>query len=207
MHFAITGFMGVLYPTCTTRIEHILRWGRERLQAVRRRRAPKLEAGFYRCQGWAGCIIATIWQPELLSQESLVEVEDELRVRCALKPALCALRSHNEPFPTENACQNDHQVRGSISFFSRVEFPRGTTAFSHQKFSFGAIPRLRIWFLSDLDRILARHRIRRPRAYWPATSNFTEAFSNPGASAFTSTKPAFPVGRTTTTHSPWKVSD
>src|SRR5665213_1287810 len=104
-----------------------MRWGRERLQAVRRRRAPKLEAGFYRCQGWAGCIIATIWQPELLSQESLVEVEDELRVRCALKPALCPLRSHNEPFRKENACQNDHQVRYSISFLSRVEFWRSTT--------------------------------------------------------------------------------
>ena len=103
-----------------------MRWGRERLQAVRRRRAPKLEAGFYRCQGWAGCIIATIWQPELLSQESLVEVEDELRVRCALKPALCPLRSHNEPFRKENACQNDHQVRYSISFLSRVDFWRST---------------------------------------------------------------------------------
>ena len=102
---------GILRGTATTtRIEHILGWGRERLQAVRRRRAPKLEAGFYRCQGWAGCIIATIWQPELLSQESLVEVEDELRVRCALKPALCPLRSHNEPFRKEDACQNDHQV-------------------------------------------------------------------------------------------------
>src|ERR1035441_1254020 len=103
----------------------------KRLQAVRRRRAPKLEAGFYRCQGWAGCIIATIWQPELLSQESLVEVEDELRVRCALKPALCPLRSHNEPFRMENACQNDHQVRYSISFLSRVEFWRSTTALEY----------------------------------------------------------------------------
>src|ERR1019366_10280079 len=111
----------------TTRIEHILRWGRERLQAVKRRRVPKLEAGFYRCHGWAGCIIATIWQPELMSQEPLVEVEDELRVRCALKPALCPLQSHNEPFRKENACQNDHQVRYSISFLSRAEFRRSTT--------------------------------------------------------------------------------
>jgi len=47
-------------------------------------------------------------------------------VRCALKPALCPLRSHNEPFQKENACQNDHQVRYSISFLSRVEFWRST---------------------------------------------------------------------------------
>src|ERR1035438_7557231 len=41
-------------------------------------------------------------------------------------PQLCTLSSHNEPFRKENACQNDHQVRYSISFLSRVEFWRST---------------------------------------------------------------------------------
>ncbi len=50
-----------------------------------------------------------------------------ISIPTALKPALCPLRSHNEPFRKENACQNDHQVRYSISFLSRVEFWRSTT--------------------------------------------------------------------------------
>jgi hypothetical protein len=44
-----------------------------------------------RCQGWAPCIIATIWLPEPLLEESLAGVEDELRERCARHPRFARL--------------------------------------------------------------------------------------------------------------------
>ena len=47
MHFAITNFMGVLYPTCTTRTGHIWPWRRERLPVVAKRRISKQDAESY----------------------------------------------------------------------------------------------------------------------------------------------------------------
>jgi hypothetical protein len=44
-----------------------------------------------------------MWQPELLSQESLVEVEDELRVRYACQPALVRFAVTKRAIPRQNS--------------------------------------------------------------------------------------------------------
>ena len=70
---------------------HISLWRRELPKVVRQRRIPAQFAGSHQCRGSAACIIATILQPELLLWPSLIEVEDEMRERCARRP--CAAGS------------------------------------------------------------------------------------------------------------------
>src|ERR1035437_6585468 len=55
-------------------------------------------------------------RPTRASWKAMKTQADGILARHTLKPALCPLRSHNEPFRKENTCQNDHQVRYSISF-------------------------------------------------------------------------------------------
>jgi hypothetical protein len=71
MHFAITNFMGVLYPTCTTKTGRIWRWISEHLTVVRLQADPKREQELPRRQDWVTCIIVTIWLPDLCYESPL----------------------------------------------------------------------------------------------------------------------------------------
>jgi len=42
-------------------------------------------ARLWRCQGWAVCIIATNWPPDMLLGTSFLKVEDERQERCACR--------------------------------------------------------------------------------------------------------------------------
>src|ERR1022692_2282748 len=92
-------------------------------------------AGSYPLQGLAGCIIVTIWPPELLIRTSRLRAEDHPQVRCVFRlSATQPAPSLSQSVTTEDLCSS----RKSPSKLSpdsklgprclRMESRRGTTA-------------------------------------------------------------------------------
>src|SRR5664279_179153 len=70
----------------TTKIARTSVWRSKLHRVVKQKRILAQVTRLYPCQGSAVCIIATIWLREPLLRRFRLEVEDELRERCARWP-------------------------------------------------------------------------------------------------------------------------